>query len=247
MPVSAAFWMLFFILLIIVFFTLKSTLPPLFAKKNITAPTTEQIEEVPIPAPAVPLAEKPPVDKPASPPPARPQPSPAEPKTPAPSEQKPAVPPAQPPQPPRPVSSLPIEKPIETRDRGIFFMEEKGADLLLTKVNRSLRISSSPLIDCLNALLAGPTAEEQRRGLVSFIPPNTRVISAMVRGDTAYLDFNEEFQYNTFGREGSIAQLRQIVWTATEFPNVLDVQILIEGKRVDFLSEGVMIGSPLKR
>jgi spore germination protein GerM len=68
-----------------------------------------------------------------------------------------------------------------------------------------------------------------------------------VRGSTAYISFSEEFQYNTFGVEGYAAQLRQIVWTVTEFTNVSDVQILIEGRRVDYLGEGIWIGSPLDR
>jgi spore germination protein GerM len=103
------------------------------------------------------------------------------------------------------------------------------------------------MLDSLNALLQGPSTEEQRRGLVSLIPSGTRILSATVRGTTAYISFSEEFQYNTYGVEGYAAQLKQIVWTATEFPNVQDVQILIEGRRVDYLGEGIWIGSPLNR
>lgn len=119
--------------------------------------------------------------------------------------------------------------------------------MVLTRAGRRIGASASPLLDAVNALLAGPSAEERGRGLVSFIPPETRLIGAEIRGSTAYLNFNEDFQYNTSGREGSAAQLQQIVWTATEFPNINDVQFLIEGRRVDFLIEGVMIGSPLGR
>jgi spore germination protein GerM len=103
------------------------------------------------------------------------------------------------------------------------------------------------MLDSLNALLAGPSAEEQRRGLISLIPRNTRILSVIVRGNTAYISFNEDFQYNTYGVEGCAAQLKQIVWTATEFPNIKDVQILIEGRRMDYLGEGIWIGSPIGR
>jgi spore germination protein GerM len=103
------------------------------------------------------------------------------------------------------------------------------------------------MLDALNTLLQGPTAEEQRRGLVSLIPSGTRILSATVRGSTAYISFSEDFQYNTYGVEGYAAQLKQIVWTVTEFPNVTDVQILIESRRVDYLGEGIWIGSPLNR
>jgi len=103
------------------------------------------------------------------------------------------------------------------------------------------------MMDSLNALLAGPTADERRRGLLNLIPPNTIIISATVRGNTAYINFNENFMFNTYGIEGYAAQLRQIIWTATEFSNVNDVQILVEGRRIDYLGEGIWIGSPISR
>jgi spore germination protein GerM len=82
---------------------------------------------------------------------------------------------------------------------------------------------------------------------MTLIPEGTRLLSAMVRGQTAYLNFNEEFQFNTYGMEGYAAQIRQVIWTATEFSTVADVQILIEGRRLDYLGESIPIGSPLNR
>jgi spore germination protein GerM len=124
---------------------------------------------------------------------------------------------------------------------------DKEGVILRSRAGRKIAVSDSPMLDSLNALLAGPSAEEQRRGLVSLIPRNTRILSATVRGSTAYISFSEDFQYNTYGVEGYAAQLNQIVWTATEFPNIKDVQILIEGRRVDYLGEGIWIGSPVSR
>jgi spore germination protein GerM len=103
------------------------------------------------------------------------------------------------------------------------------------------------MLDVLRVLLQGPSPEEQQRDLISLIPQGTRVLSATIRGDTAYISFSEEFQFNTYGVEGYAAQLRQIVWTVTEFSTVKDVQILIEGRRVDYLGEGIWIGSPINR
>ena len=103
------------------------------------------------------------------------------------------------------------------------------------------------MTDVLQALIAGPNENERQRGLISLIPPGTKILSASIRGNTAYISFSEEFQYNTYGVEGYAGQLRQIVFTATEFPNVRDVQILIEGRRIDYLGEGIWIGSPLNR
>ena len=134
------------------------------------------------------------------------------------------------------------------RERALYFIQvDRGGHIIRVRVTRRLPVSDFPMTDMLQALIAGPTAEERNRGLISLIPPATRILSATVRDNTAYINFNEDFQYNTYGVEGYMGQLRQIVFSATEFPNVEDVQILIEGRRVEYLGEGIWIGSPLSR
>ena len=134
------------------------------------------------------------------------------------------------------------------RERALYFTQvDRGGTILRVKVNRNIPVSDSPMTDVFQALMAGPTAGEKSRGLISLIPSDAKILSATVRGDTAYISFSEEFQYNTYGVEGYAGQIRQVVFTATEFPNIRSVQILIEGRRIDFLGEGVWIGSPLTR
>ena len=116
------------------------------------------------------------------------------------------------------------------------------------RVQRTVPSSDSPMTDALEALLSGPNADELSRGFISLVPAGTRLLSAKVRGSTAYLDFSEEFMYNRYGIAGYAGQLRQIVYTATEFPTVKDVQILIQGHTRDYLGgDGVYIGKPLSR
>jgi spore germination protein GerM len=138
--------------------------------------------------------------------------------------------------------------PAKQVERALYFIRlDADGTILRTRAARTLAASDTPMVDVLASLIQGPTPEEERRGLMSLIPRGTRVLSAAIRGGTAYISFNEDFQFNTYGVEGYVAQLRQIVWTVTEFSNVKDVQFLIEGKRVDFLGEGIPIGSPLSR
>jgi spore germination protein GerM len=149
-----------------------------------------------------------------------------------------------------PVATAQAERPqTETRERGIFFVqvENDGESLKLARVSRNLAVSDAPLGDSLAALLSGPSPEEAGRGMTSFMPPEARILGVRVQGNTAYINFNEFFQYNTRGREGLAFQVQQVVWTATEFSNVKDVQILIEGSKVDFLEGGLRIGSPIGR
>ena len=113
---------------------------------------------------------------------------------------------------------------------------------------RSLSKSDSPLTDSINALLAGPTADELSKDMMTLIPSGTKLLGASVKNGIATLNFNENFQFNSVGVEGYIAQLMQIVYTATEFSTVRNVQFLIESEKRDYLgSEGQWIGSPLAR
>jgi hypothetical protein len=151
--------------------------------------------------------------------------------------------------PPAAVTIPPVPAPVqESRDRSLYFMKlDNDGTIVRTQVSRSLPLSNSPMMDVLGVLLKGPSADERNNGLESLIPEGTEILSATVRGSTAYISFSEDFQFNTYGVEGYAAQLRQIVWTVTEFPNVNDVQILLEGRRIDYLGEGIWIGSPLSR
>ena len=116
------------------------------------------------------------------------------------------------------------------------------------EVKRPVAVSDSPLLDSLAALLKGPSEDEIRKKLISLVPMGTKLLSAQVRGSTAFLNFNEAFMYNHYGIEGYAGQLKQVVYTATSFPTVQDVQILIEGEKHDYLGgEGVYIGRPLSR
>jgi len=153
-----------------------------------------------------------------------------------------------------PAEQLPAEErtdppPVATVERAVYFMQLDSDGNILQPVRtvRRLGVSQSPLRDSLEALIAGATAEERTRGLESFIPQRSRILSINIRENTAFINFNRDFQYNPLGREGTAAQLRQIVWTATEFPNVQNVQFLIEGERVDYLTEGINIANPIGR
>ncbi len=116
-------------------------------------------------------------------------------------------------------------------------------------VKRKVSKSDSPLTASITLLLKGPDSTiSAERNLMSLIPEGTKLLSAKVSGGVAYLNFNEAFEINTYGVEGYIHQLEQIVYTATAFSTVNSVQFLIEGEKRDYLgSEGQWIGSPLSR
>lgn len=134
-----------------------------------------------------------------------------------------------------------------TRTATLYFVSI-GADGSVNRqaVKRQLAKSDSPLTDAIKALLAGPVPGE--KNAMSLIPSGSKLIGASVKDGVATLNFNENFEFNTYGVEGSIGQLMQIVYTATEFSTVKSVQFLIEGEKKEYLgSEGQWIGTPLAR
>ncbi|GHV80315.1 hypothetical protein AGMMS49944_21060 [Spirochaetia bacterium] len=231
-PVGLIFWTLFFIVILSLFFvnaprirsTLENTglLDP-SSPKNETVTSSRTPGAVPVETDTV--ADEPPLLPAEDSPPGT-----------AVTETNPAAETQQPPV---------AEK---TQNRTFYFIQVDGEGAILRiPVTRTIAASNSPLTDTLKVLLQGPTAEEKRRGLITLIPPEAALLSVQVRGSTAYINFSEEFQFNSYGVEGYVGQLRQLIWTATEFPNIADVQILIEGRIVEYLGERIKIGSPLTR
>ncbi len=143
----------------------------------------------------------------------------------------------------------PVEQLKKTRVVSLYFIRvEDDGTIVRREVKRTIDVSDSPLTDALNALLRGPGPDELANNLITLIPPGTKLLSVQVRGSTAIINFSEEFMYNRYGVEGYAGQLKQVVYTATSFPTVKDVQILIEGQRYEYLGgEGVYIGKPISR
>jgi germination protein M len=236
------FWLIFIIVMVGVFMANSQTIKKnfnLFKSRLTSNPSSEELPdegEATVVQEQPPARQEPAIQKPAT--------ESAKQDKPAPLQEKPSETPKQ----TKPETPNQPAKPPETRDRNIYFAQiDKDGQILQSKVTRKIAVSDSPMMDSLNVMLAGPSASELNKGLLNFIPQNTRILSATVRSNTAYINFNEDFLFNKFGVEGYVAQLRQIVWTVTEFSNVKDVQILVEGRRLDYLGEGIWIGSPINR
>lgn len=132
----------------------------------------------------------------------------------------------------------------------LYFIEiDADGSVIRKNVKRTIPKNDSPLVTALNLLLAGPdTTKTAEKNCMSLIPEGTKLLGAKVQNGIAYLDFSENFEFNSYGVEGYNGQLMQIVYTATNFSTVKSVQFLIEGKKKEYLgSEGQWIGSPLSR
>jgi spore germination protein GerM len=132
--------------------------------------------------------------------------------------------------------------------RTLYFLSiDQNGNLHRVAVKRILPDTEAPLKETLQALLAGLSRSEEEQRLISLIPEGTELLSVVIQQETAYINFNEEFLYNTHGKDGYAGQINQVLWTATEFPTVKRVQILIEGRKESYLGENIWIGSVLER
>lgn len=156
----------------------------------------------------------------------------------------------------KPTAATPVKpetdknKPATAVRQATIYWVRVDADGKLTpeRATRVLPKSDAPMSDALETLFAAPTIDELKHGVRTLIPPGTKLRSAWVKDGVAFINVSEEFQFNQYGIDGALAQLLQVVFTATEFSTVKSVQFLIEGQKQEYLgAEGVWIGSPLSR
>lgn len=142
-----------------------------------------------------------------------------------------------------------LPPPVRSRISKLYFLRisESGKPELIP-MERKITYRNAPLTETLKELLKGPTPQEREKGISTLIPQGTEIKKVYIRDGIAYIDLGESFRFNPFGAEGYQTQVRQIVYTVTEFPGIHGVQFLVEGRKLDYLSpEGVYIGKPLLR
>lgn len=113
---------------------------------------------------------------------------------------------------------------------------------------RELPAGSTPLSATLKALLLGPTLQDKAQGALTMIPEGTKLLSLRIKDRIALVSLSPDFERNASGSEGVAGQLREIVWTATQFGSVDGVQFLIDGQYRDSLADGeISLLTPLTR
>ncbi|MEJ5284721.1 MAG: GerMN domain-containing protein [Brevinematia bacterium] len=112
----------------------------------------------------------------------------------------------------------------------------------LVPVEKDIPRSATPLKDTLKALI-----EYRDENYLNLIPLNTKINNVWIKDSFVYVDFSEEFNYNSYGVAGYNIQVYQIVYTATQFENLKGVYFYINGKPIKYLGgEGFLINNPVK-
>jgi lipoprotein-anchoring transpeptidase ErfK/SrfK len=97
--------------------------------------------------------------------------------------------------------------------------------------------------DAVRQLLAGPTRAERKLGLRTYVPVGTRLLSVKVANGLATVDLNAAFTSGASG--GKLARLSQLVRTLTGLRGATRVQLLIAGKTVDGVFDGIPTAGPI--
>ena len=115
----------------------------------------------------------------------------------------------------------------------------------LALVTREVQPPAS-LLRIVQALLAGPTAEESGSGLRTAITAQTNVLSIRVQETVATIDLSGGFA-DIGGREQILA-LAQLVFTTTARPAVRGVRLSLDGRLVEGpRGDGTLTQDPLRR
>ncbi|MCM8772997.1 MAG: GerMN domain-containing protein [Candidatus Omnitrophica bacterium] len=95
--------------------------------------------------------------------------------------------------------------------------------------------------NAINELFKGPTEEEKEAGLSTSLNEDSKLLNVSIEKDTVNLDFSENIEEGG-GTSLMETRIAQIVYTATQFPEIKKVRFLIEGKTINYFSgEGITI------
>jgi hypothetical protein len=97
--------------------------------------------------------------------------------------------------------------------------------------------------DAVRQLLSGPTKAERKLGYRTYVPAGTRLLSVEVANGLATVNLNAAFTSGATG--GKLARLSQLVRTLTGLRGATQVQLLIAGKTVDGVFDGIPTASPI--
>lgn len=141
------------------------------------------------------------------------------------------------------VSSADKKEAAKELDIKVYYPDDQG--LKLVAVKRTIKTDAAgKYAAAIKSLLTGT----KQKGQTTIIPKQTKLKSVKVKGDTAYVDFNQDLvKHFTGGSTGEEMLVGSVVNTLTEFPEIKKVQILIEGNKVETLGGHVDLTMPIER
>lgn len=124
--------------------------------------------------------------------------------------------------------------------------DQTGLGTMMTTAPRGLPKGVTPYRGLLDVLFEGPTSDESKRGLKTSIPSGILLNGepGIEQRGTIVIDLSEAL--TTALGDNLVNALAQIVWTLCERPEVRQVRILIDGRRLPWTRpDGTVLERPL--
>jgi spore germination protein GerM len=134
-------------------------------------------------------------------------------------------------------------------DTVVYLVRDEGGTFTLEAVARRTRPDGAleGARAAVEALAAGPTAEEAVRGLASEVPAGTVVRSVFWSGDVLVVDLDAAVVAGG-GTSSMVGRLAQLTYTLTQPRGVAEVELRVEGRALEaWGGEGVMVAWPWRR
>lgn len=124
------------------------------------------------------------------------------------------------------------------------YFSNDNATALVMREKKPEDASEDQYTAAVNALIAG----SKEQGVISMIPPKTKLRGIKIEKGIAYVNFSKELIKNfNGGSAGEIMLIGSIVNTLTEFKEINAVQIMVEGEIVETISGHMDTSEPFKR
>ncbi len=126
----------------------------------------------------------------------------------------------------------------------VYWLEETPSDFRLIPAAQQTSEPATPR-KALELLVKGPGADSS---LSRIVPDGTQILGFSIDNEQATANFSREISDNfNWGAQLEALLVESIVRTLTAFPEIVQVQILVEGEIIETLGGHVSIDEPLRR
>ena len=141
-----------------------------------------------------------------------------------------------------PVETTPQPTP-ETSTFAVYLLR----DGVIAPVRRTVASTPAVARASLEALMTGPTGDEESDGLVTAIPAGTTLLDVSVADGVATVDLSGTFD-DGGGSASMLGRVAQVVATLTQFSTIERVAFRLDGEPVETIGgEGVVVDPPIGR
>jgi len=124
----------------------------------------------------------------------------------------------------------------------LYFSDQNGDYLLEEK--REIAMAPGLARATVKELIAGP----KTKGFLKTIPEGTQLIDISLENGLCRVDLSKEFKENHWGgSSGEILTVYSLVDTLTQFTTIDQVEILVEGQKVETLAGHMDLSAPVMR